>query len=212
MESSWERELKVLLPDRKTFDLVRSHLPQSADVRLQENTFLDTPERGLRKEGLALRLRFEKDGYLLTVKGVNQGQTGMSLRREWECSISKVQVDSFLAGHSPAEWRTLAPMNEIASHTHLDLSHHQWKIMTRFFNERSSIPWETGGKHYTLELDRTWIREGQERYEVELEYNDPQDTAHLLEALQALWQKWDVTWRLSEQTKLAWVLNAAEQH
>jgi len=61
-----EIESKVLL-SKKDYEKVLEKVPFGPQVKVQDNYYLDTPDRQLKKYGMMLRLR-KRDGYKLTLK------------------------------------------------------------------------------------------------------------------------------------------------
>ena len=81
-----ETEIKLFLPDGAAATLARHPLLQSAAVRKLrlDNTYLDTADRVLQQNGVALRLRRSGRRWLQTLKTAGHSSSGLGTRSEWE--------------------------------------------------------------------------------------------------------------------------------
>lgn len=92
-----EIELKLLIApqDVKKFmrhDLLLRHTIKFS-TQTSHNTYYDTNDNVLQKNGYALRIRHVNDTFLLTVKGAEQIKDGLFQRQEWEYKITNAQLD-----------------------------------------------------------------------------------------------------------------------
>jgi inorganic triphosphatase YgiF len=93
-----ETELKLRLPPEALPRLQRLALPGAAPASraLSEklhSTYFDTPDFLLRRNGVALRLRRTRRGWVQTVKGGGGAGAGLHQRGEWEARVPGPQLD-----------------------------------------------------------------------------------------------------------------------
>ncbi|MGO2133670.1 MAG: CYTH domain-containing protein [Halomonas sp.] len=104
-----EIELKLAL-DTRAAALLRGHhllVGATAACRQLRNTYFDTPDGVLEASGIALRLRYDGQRHIQTLKTRGQSAGGLSRRGEWEWELSAPALDINLLDGLP----TLAGLN-----------------------------------------------------------------------------------------------------
>lgn len=99
-----EIELKLAL-DTRAAALLRSHhlLADATATRRQlRNSYFDTPDGMLEASGTALRLRYDGQRHVQTLKTRGQSAGGLSRRGEWEWELSAAALDLDLLDGLPA--------------------------------------------------------------------------------------------------------------
>lgn len=122
----------------------------------QTNHYIDSDERILFKEGIALRIREKNDQYELTLKTpLSQGLL------EKNCVITKQQFDDF-------KQKGVFPKGDTSRFlTMLDIDIATLKILTSLTTDRIDVEYKGG----LLSIDRNCYS-GKTDYEVEFEYNN----------------------------------------
>lgn len=122
----------------------------------QTNHYIDSDERILFKEGIALRIREKNDQYELTLKTpLSQGLL------EKNCVITKHQFDDF-------KEKGIFPKGDTSRFlTMLDIDIATLKILTSLTTDRIDVEYKGG----LLSIDRNCYS-GKTDYEVEFEYNN----------------------------------------
>lgn len=122
----------------------------------QTNHYIDSDERILFKEGIALRIREKNDQYELTLKTpLSQGLL------EKNCVITKQQFDDF-------KEKGIFPKGDTSRFlTMLDIDIATLKILTSLTTDRIDVEYKGG----LLSIDRNCYS-GKTDYEVEFEYNN----------------------------------------
>ncbi len=122
----------------------------------QTNHYIDSDERILFKEGIALRIREKNDQYELTLKTpLSQGLL------EKNCVITKQQFDDF-------KQKGIFPKGDTSRFlTMLDIDIATLKILTSLTTDRIDVEYKGG----LLSIDRNCYS-GKTDYEVEFEYNN----------------------------------------
>ena len=122
----------------------------------QTNHYIDSDERILFKEGIALRIREKNDQYELTLKTpLSQGLL------EKNCVITKQQFDDF-------RQKGIFPKGDTSRFlTMLDIDIATLKILTSLTTDRIDVEYKGG----LLSIDRNCYS-GKTDYEVEFEYNN----------------------------------------
>lgn len=122
----------------------------------QTNHYIDSDERILFKEGIALRIREKNDQYELTLKTpLSQGLL------EKNCVITKQQFDDF-------KEKGVFPKGDTSRFlTMLDIDIATLKILTSLTTDRIDVEYKGG----LLSIDRNCYS-GKTDYEVEFEYNN----------------------------------------
>lgn len=98
MHMAQETELKLRLPPEALPRLRRLTLPgDAAGARAVSeklhSTYFDTPDFLLRRNGVALRLRRARRGWVQTLKGGGGAGAGLHQRAEWECKVAGPQLE-----------------------------------------------------------------------------------------------------------------------
>jgi len=93
-----EIELKFLAGGAKA-DAVTARLGDPSEVRTLTSTYFDTSDRALRQRGLTLRVRFDGEHWVQTVKAAGDGGLG---RAEWETFVPSAAPDLIAARGTPA--------------------------------------------------------------------------------------------------------------
>lgn len=122
----------------------------------QTNHYIDSDERILFKEGIALRIREKNDQYELTLKTpLSQGLL------EKNCVITKQQFDDF-------KQKGIFPKGDTSRFlTMLDIDIATLRILTSLTTDRIDVEYKGG----LLSIDRNCYS-GKTDYEVEFEYNN----------------------------------------
>ncbi len=92
-----ELEIKLAI-ENEAISLFKKHpmLQQTIcppSVRRLISTYFDTPDKALRKQGYALRIRQDEDRFTQTLKGRAPAQAGMTARHEWEWPLENFALD-----------------------------------------------------------------------------------------------------------------------
>ena len=100
-----EIELKLHLPDDAAALLAQRPIVQSAGARILklDNIYLDTADRLLQKNSIALRLRRVGRKWVQTVKTAGEAHAGLSRRSEWEVPAAMRQGKPHVKLQSLAE-------------------------------------------------------------------------------------------------------------
>ena len=173
-------------------ELIRSAMREEKKRSRLVTTYFDTPENGLRKRGMALRVRHSGQRRVQTLKAAAEGVGSAHHHREYEAEIEGDRPDISLI--QPPRMRKLLSCNK------LDRS------LTPIFTtdiERESIPLRFADSHIELALDVGRIRsDGHEREvcEAELELTSG-PRAGIIELALALCDS--VPFRLESRTKAA---------
>lgn len=133
----------------------------------QTNHYIDSDDRILNKEGIALRIREKNGTYELTLKTpLSQGLL------EKNCVISKEQFDDFAA-------KGIFPKGDTSRFlTMLDIDIKTLKILTSLTTDRIDVEYEGG----LLSIDRNTYS-GKTDYEIEFEYNNLGGAENILSTL-----------------------------
>lgn len=176
--SPQEREIKLAIADRRSYDRLCSELEGFEKEIEQINYYLDGPGLRLGRHNTMLRVRTraDRDGGVLTLKRGTTIRDGYFDSSEEEVSLSPREVGALL--ERPARIERLGPeaaaLFEIAA------------------GKRPAPPLEVVGelrnirRNYRLpegvfvELDRLCFGEGEEEYEVEVETDDPDGVREIL--------------------------------
>ena len=93
----YEIELKLLIAPQDVEKFMRHDLLLRHTIKFStqtsHNTYYDTHDNVLQKNGYALRIRRVNEIFLLTVKGAEQIKDGLFQRQEWEYKITNAQLD-----------------------------------------------------------------------------------------------------------------------
>ncbi len=152
-----EVELKLALAKKEQQRFLRHPLLEQATHRqtqLLDNTYYDTPDLALCRQGMALRLRRQGRRWLQTVKLAGNAAAGLASRPEWEVPY-KGQFDfSAITAKKVRTWLQRP---------------HLLAQLTPIFNTRfQRQTWRFAAAHgaVLLTLDRGWITAGDERAEI----------------------------------------------
>lgn len=165
MSNAIEIEAKALLKEEQ-YRLIVSKFKDLPRYR-QTNYYIDSEDRILAKEGIALRIR-EKDGvYELTLKTpLSQGL----LEKTNIISMNQFALLRDFGDFPHADLERFLKM--------LDIDVSKLKILTSLSTERIDVPYEGG----LLSIDRN-AYSGIVDYEVEFEYNNMEEAEKILLAL-----------------------------
>jgi len=118
-----EQEIKLVVTHDQPLTFSALLLPsayQQGEVQSKHliTTYFDTPDFDLMKHGFGLRLRFDGENWLQTVKESGQVANGLHQRQEWEHPLSKQDFDLALLRQTPIQqwvedhafWTTLSPI------------------------------------------------------------------------------------------------------
>ncbi len=152
MSNAIEIEAKVLLR-KQDYEKLVSLFPNEKGYT-QTNYYIDSEERALAKEGIALRVREKNEAFEMTLKTpLSEGLL------EKNCPLSKEEFESLYKGSFPAK--------DIARFlTMLDIDVSTLKILTSLTTYRIDVHYENG----LLSIDKNDYS-GKTDYEIELEYN-----------------------------------------
>lgn len=92
-----ELEIKLAIqdsaiPQLKKHPLLQTTIKPSEQRRLI-STYFDTPDKQLRKQGFALRIRQDDNIFVQTLKGRAELKAGITARREWEWPLPSFALD-----------------------------------------------------------------------------------------------------------------------
>lgn len=92
-----ELEIKLAIHD-SAIPLLQQHPLLQRTIKPSEqrrliSTYFDTPDKQLRKQGFALRIRQDDEQYVQTLKGRAELQSGITARKEWEWPLPNFALD-----------------------------------------------------------------------------------------------------------------------
>jgi adenylate cyclase len=165
-----EIELKLALPEAAQRDFLRHPLLRQASGKQSfklVNLYYDTPDFGLRRRGIALRLRQKGRRWLQTVKCAGTSSGGLSSRPEWETPY---------AGHFD-----FSAIDDPQTRARLEKPKLKQRIVPVCETSFNRTAWHfepAPGTRIELVLDRGWIAAGGRReaiseLEIELLAGDP---------------------------------------
>ncbi|BAU26388.1 uncharacterized protein YjbK [Aneurinibacillus soli] len=164
-----EQELKLLL-DRKAYEKLLEDFPNAPVPVKQINYYFDTPDFYLGRNKIMLRVRQEKEHFILCAKILQDASGSSLICTELEQTIPATvfeqgkQNADILLSHLPAEGqqaiRSLVSPEQISLRGALE-------------NERCLLPFSDSS--YTYELDRTLFPGNNEAYELEIEGVEDED-------------------------------------
>ncbi|MFT5284387.1 MAG: hypothetical protein ACI8TQ_000543 [Planctomycetota bacterium] len=201
-----EVEFKLSVRGEDDFSRLISMLGSESDTdsfSLQENHFFDTEHRTLRAYGLSLRLRFEENRRLLTVKGpVERSFDGLIERAEEEIEIDPVTAERILAGVESPFGVILDGVSDasipIVETARTALVGQTLECVGSFRNIRRYFgPVDVNGVDLTFEMDRTEFPGGRIDHEVEIEVESEQEE-QCRESLRQLFQRADIPWQKAQ--------------
>ncbi len=167
MSNAIEIEAKVLV-SKDDYRLLTKEFA-SYPRYVQTNYYIDTEDRALAKEGIALRIREKEGQYELTLKTpLSQGLLEKN---------APITMNQFVALRDEDEF----PETDLKRFlTMLDFDVKELRILTSLSTERIDVEYEGG----LLSIDRNSYS-GQVDYEIEFEYNNIDDAEKILEKLLA---------------------------
>ena len=201
-----EIEFKLSVRGEDDFDRLAHLLGAESNtdaISLQENHFFDTDDRSLRASGLALRLRFEENRRILTVKGpVERSLDGLIERAEEEIEIDPVTAERILAGVESPLGVLLDGIEAqgipIVETARTAVVGQPLECVGSFRNLRRYYgPVDIDGLEITFEMDRTEFPGGQIDHEVEIEVQANQEE-ECREALRRLFVRADIPWQKAQ--------------
>ena len=171
----------------------------------QNNVFLDSSNRDLRRIGWTLRLRREADRSVLTVKGnTRRHPGGVYVREEFETRLPEDAAEQMSSGFRLSDCPYRPCRELLARSGDLDLT-----VTYEFSNRRTRL----GFGRWELELDRTQIGD-QTHFELELEI-DEDIMGQATEDLKAWFTNEGWAFRPSVKSKLAkaeeWFCHSADE-
>jgi len=94
-----EIELKMLVeaadvPRLSRHPLIARHAVGSARKKHLVNHYFDTPDRVLKRNFMALRVRSDGSGYIQTLKRKGESRDGLAVREEWEWGLEGPHIDT----------------------------------------------------------------------------------------------------------------------
>ena len=185
-----EREVKLLV-SAADFAILCAHLDaaQAPTVQLQENRYLDLPQRQLHAARAMLRLRLTDGRAVLTLKARARLEQGVSQALELERELDEVARELWTQPHIP--WRDavvqLQPWLEAAGLTSLDVpAAAALGELGRMHNTRRVYALPAGVQQWPrplrLELDQARFPDGTLRFELECEHRQAAELAPKLAA------------------------------
>lgn len=207
-----EVELKLMLPDQAAYDAVRAWLDASSTscrVRSQRNLYLDTADLRLRAQRAMLRLRFEPDHVVATLKTRPNLQAGLMRTEEREAPLDADLAARFRARVPSRVDPDVLPLAAALRPLLGDAEPAPALFaLGALINERRSYALprallDGGPGTVPIDLDHSLGPAGTPRLEVELEHSD---AAALEDALYARILDLGVAASPSEQSKYAWFL------
>lgn len=165
MSNAIEIEAKVLL-SKEDYQTLIKKFPHATRY-VQTNYYIDSDDRLLLKEGIALRIREKRGLYELTLKTpLSQGLLEKNI---------PITIDDLVELRDEGKF----PEGDIARFlTMLDIDISQLRILTSMTTERVDVQYEGG----LLSLDRSTYS-GITDYEVEFEFNNMVDAERILKQL-----------------------------
>lgn len=165
MSNAIEIEAKVLVNKDQYKILTKEFSTYPRYV--QTNYYIDTDDRALSKDGIALRIREKEGQYELTLKTpLSQGLLEKN---------APITMNQFVELRDDGVF----PETDLKRFlTMLDFDVNELKILTSLSTERIDVQYE----HGLLSIDRNTYS-GQTDYEVEFEYNNLEDAKRILGAL-----------------------------
>ncbi|WNL39717.1 CYTH domain-containing protein [Halomonas sp. PAMB 3232] len=127
--SPLEVELKLALP-AASIDALLSYpaLAKAPTRKRLTNTYYDTPNKDLSRQGIAVRLRQTGGQTLQTVKTKGHGGGGLSTRGEWEWAVSKGLDIKALAALPPFENVSIEALKALTPTLATDFDRRSWMI------------------------------------------------------------------------------------
>jgi len=209
MDTPLEREIKIRVPDRFTYERVRAVLGLPiADIR-QENHFFDTFDNRLRATGSALRVRIERSSQgeraELTLKGPTSRVGALTTRAEYTVIISMQTAREIVRNPQILSSVGLDPANrarEIAGAT-------GWREIATFTNHRLTMNLDLGDGVAPLELDHTLYPNASEDFEIEFENASAELLTRAERALRELLARVQIPWEPQTKSKIQRALERA---
>lgn len=199
-----EIELKYCLSSKEDFVSLMHFLEhvrrEKSHTYHQENSYFDSPNLILRREGISLRLRKQNGDFILSAKQSlpkKKSSKNLSVRLEYEGMIEK-HIAALLCNNnlSPVDaFAFLKTTNEDELATKKILyrrmkkaAHAGLQIIGSFKNTRISIPIVLAGEDIVLEFDHSFYPKGIEIFEVEVEFSSIKQATALRPAMDALFR------------------------
>jgi uncharacterized protein YjbK len=200
-----EIELKYRLASKADFDFFQAFLEplliEAKETFVQENYFFDTNMLSLKRNGISLRLRKERQQYFICAKQSlkkKKKKDNLSVRLEYESSIDDriaLLLKENLASAIDAFSVLSAKNNEekITKKTLLknmqSFAESGVGIVGSFRNERTLLPIVIDRSRLIIECDHSYYPKGIEVFEVEVEFPSLEDAQKKRPLLEMLFQK-----------------------
>jgi len=196
-----EIEVKINLQNEDFYRRLIDLLDVKSEPVLQSNYFFDTKDSILAKNQWALRLRFEKDTAIFTLKGGRRSSPeGLSIRTEIEGEIEFESADRLRT-------RGSLEITELPANIHDRLedpvANRPLELLYSFRNYRHKVPVSHSGGDYVFEIDRTEFPDNSIDYELEIEIESENSYHETLAAARAILFQADVPFEFQPLSKMA---------
>lgn len=128
-----EIELKLTIDETDIDQLIRHpfllrHLADPVTRKCLVSHYYDTPDRILYRHHMALRVRWDGDTYIQTLKQKGRNRNGLSERGEWEWVLKSFEPDIALIPVDLLPIATEAPLAELARVFDTNFERTQWPL------------------------------------------------------------------------------------
>ncbi len=182
-----EREVKLRIASAADFHRLVQSLPPAVETH-QRNTYFDTPDHALAREGMLVRVREAGGKVVLTVKRVRGRAQGRIESDEWERELAPALWASVQSGRAPLAAASFAPLDAAARGRPI-------AAIGSLENLRRLARGPTGALY---EMDETRFPWGEVHYELEIESDEPEEE---LAAARALFDRLGVAYSDRVETK-----------
>jgi len=195
-----EIEFKIDLQNEENYHRLIEFLNPDNEPVLQSNFFFDTDENDLAGNRWALRLRFENDRAVITLKGNRRDAgEGLSVRTEVERGIDIESGRKFRKKGTLVVKQLPEPIRGRLK----GLADDQiLRIKLEFSNRRIRVPWIKNDHNYLLEIDRTSFPDDTIDYELELEIDKEESYDEALRLIRGLLESADIPLKFQTQSKM----------
>lgn len=195
-----EIEFKIDLQNEENYRRLIEFLNPGNESVVQSNFFFDTEEGDLAGNRWALRLRFENDRAVMTLKGDRRDAgEGLSVRTEVESGIDIETGRNFREKGTLVVKQLPEPIRGRLE----GLADDQiLRIKLGFSNRRIRVPWIKNNRNYLLEIDRTSFPDDSVDYELELEIDEEESYDDALRIITELLGSADIPLKFQTQSKM----------
>lgn len=201
-----EIELKVAIEDASQFERVVSCLGRCLDRFEQRNVYFDTEDGALRAQKWSLRVRYQSDTAIITLKGQDKGNLDFAIRTELERSVALGKTRELRPSTVASEAKYLVAESGMK----VPLNFDGMTPIGAIDNIRHVYRLPGAGEPLLVELDVTTYPDGSVGYEAELEVPETADRERAAERLRKVFERTKVPWTPSRTTKYARFLRSVQ--